>query len=111
MSRPAPGRRLASRLLKLWVWAAKNRPSGDLSGYSAEDLELFCGWSGEHGSFAETLRELHWIDGEGENDFRLHGWREFQTWVCGVTMREDVGRLGILAKKTTPPLSGSGPGG
>ena len=63
-------------LLKLWVWAAVNRPSGDLSGYSLDDLELFSGWKGESGCFGEALQELRWIEGK-RNSFRLHGWEEF----------------------------------
>ena len=85
-------------LLKLWVWAAVNRPSGDLSGFCSGDLELFSVWSGPPGCFVEALREFRWLDGE-EGSFRLHGWEEFQTWVTGATRREDISRLGALARK------------
>lgn len=86
-------------LLKLWVWAAVNRPSGDLSGYSLDDLELFSGWTGESGCFGEALRDIGWLDGEGESSFQLHGWEEFQTWVTTVATREEIGRVAFLARK------------
>ena len=87
-------------LLKLWVWAAVNRPSGDLSGYCSEDLELFCGWTGEPGLFFETLRDVGWVDvGDDGTSPRLHGWGEFQTWVTDAARREDISRLGALARK------------
>ena len=85
-------------LLKLWVWAAVNQPSGDLSGYCSEDLELFSGWTGERGEFARGLRDIGWLDGE-ERAYHLHGWGEFQTWVTGTARREDIARLGALASK------------
>ena len=85
-------------LLKLWVWAAVNRPSGDLSGFCSGDLELFSGWDGESGVFVAALRSVGWLDGE-EGAFWLHGWGEFQTWVTGMARREDIARLGALARK------------
>ena len=85
-------------LLKLWVWAAVNQPSGDLSGYCSEDLELFSGWTGERGEFVRGLRDIGWLDGE-EKSYHLHGWGEFQTWVTGTARREDIARLGALASK------------
>ncbi|MCR4817362.1 MAG: hypothetical protein K5841_00210, partial [Fretibacterium sp.] len=74
-------------LLKLWVWAAVNRPDGNLSGFCSADLESFSGWTGGDGCFAEALREIGWIDGE-EGSSQLHGWEEFQTWVTDTARRE-----------------------
>lgn len=91
-------------LLKLWVWAAVYRPSGDLSGICAEDLEMFSEWSGEEknagsaGSFIAALREIGWLDGE-EGAYQFHGWREFQTWVTSTESREDKARMSALARK------------
>ena len=87
-------------LLKLWVWAAVKRPSGDLSGYCSGILEKAAGWQGEPGSFVEGLRDIGWLDGE-ENSFRLHGWEEAQPWVVTVNNREASGRLAFLARKNT----------
>lgn len=88
-------------LLKLWVWAAVKRPSGDLSGYCSGILEKAAGWQGEPGSFVEGLLDIGWLDGE-DNSFRLHGWEEAQPWVVTVNNRESSGRLGFLARKNAP---------
>ena len=85
-------------LLKLWVWAAVNRPSGDLSGFCSGDLELFSGWDGESGVFAAALRSVGWLDGE-EGAFVLHDWNSFQLWARGAESREDRGRMNVLARR------------
>ena len=85
-------------LQKLWVWAAVNRPSGDLSGFSAPEIEAVCDWGGDEGCFISALREIGWLDGE-EGSFQLHGWEEFQLWARGAEKREDMGRMSALARK------------
>lgn len=42
-------------LVCLILWARANRPDGDLSGMSAEDIELAAGWGGQPGAFAAAL--------------------------------------------------------
>ena len=85
-------------LQKLWVWAAVNRPSGDLSGFSALEIEAVCDWGGDEGCLISALREIGWLDGE-EGSFQLHGWEEFQLWARGAEKREDMGRMSALARK------------
>lgn len=57
-------------LLRLWLWAAQNRPSGMLSGMDGEDIEIAARWKGDkaeveagkvldaigrHGSYASVV--------------------------------------------------------
>ena len=85
-------------LQKLWVWAAQNRPTGDLGGFSASEIEAMCEWGGDEGCLISALREIRWLDGE-EGSFQLHGWEEFQLWAKKAETRENIGRMGQLARK------------
>lgn len=35
----------------LWLWAARNRPDGNLGGMDWEDIELAADWQGEERAF------------------------------------------------------------
>ena len=96
-------------LLRLWLWAAANRPEGTLRGLDADDLELAAQWEGQPGELVAALCEFRLLDappaspfscgesapGEpeaaGENPaapdcpearraFRIHDWAEHQAW-------------------------------
>ena len=98
-------------LLRLWLWAAANRPEGILRGLDADDLELAAQWEGQPGELVAALCEFRLLDappaspfscgesapGEpetaGENPaapdcpeahsaFRIHDWAEHQAWAC-----------------------------
>lgn len=90
-------------LLRLWLWAAANRPSGDLSGLDDDDIEIAAGWSGEVGMFAAALRALRWVDGAGPEGWALHEWGVYQPWVVASPARSDRARLTRMAS-THPAL-------
>lgn len=60
-------------LITLWSWVAKHRPTGDLSGLDADDIELAAEWSGE--GLLSTLVELNLIDGEPD-EYSVHNWEK-----------------------------------
>lgn len=51
-------------LICLFLWVSDNRPSGDLSGMTDEDIEIAADWNGEPGTFIATLAEVRFVDGE-----------------------------------------------
>ena len=98
-------------LLRLWLWAAANRPEGILRGLDADDLELAAQWEGRPGELVAALCEFRLLEappaspffcGEsapggpgaagsnpaapdctaGQNAFRIHDWAEHQAWAC-----------------------------
>lgn len=81
-------------LIRLWCWCADNRPTGELCGMDAEDIEIVSSWTGDDGVFVDTLRSLGWLDEDG-----LHGWRERQPWASGAPSRSDKARLSALAMR------------
>ncbi|GEB79242.1 hypothetical protein DDE01_06570 [Desulfovibrio desulfuricans] len=80
----------------LWMWAAQNRPDGNLSGMDALDIELAADWLGDEGAL---VAELHgrFLDGE-EGTWELHDWQEHNSWAAQADDRSDAARLSRLAR-------------
>lgn len=79
----------------LWLWAAENRPSGELSGMDDEDLEIAADWNGGPGKLSEALSSVGFLDG-GIGGYSLHGWQENNAWASGEPARADKGRFARL---------------
>ena len=45
-------------LMRLWLWAAQNRPSGILSGMDEEDIEIAARWKGDPRAFNAVVTRL-----------------------------------------------------
>jgi len=78
-------------LVCLILWAASNRSDGNLSGMSAEDIELAAEWQGDEGAFVAALSELRFLDGQ-EGQYVLHDWHEHNPWAAGAPMRKAKAR-------------------
>lgn len=76
----------AWNLVCLFLWAAQNRPQGDLSGLSDEDIELAAGWDGEDGKFITALVDVRFLDGT-VCAREIHGWEEHNPWAFGSDLR------------------------
>lgn len=82
----------------LFLWAAANRPDGDLSGMSDEDIELAVDWSGDEGAFVAAMIDVGFID-EDEGARKIHDWAEHNPWAAGSTARSEKARWAALCKK------------
>lgn len=51
----------AWKLICLFLWAASNRPNGDLSGLDDDDIEDASLWDGWRGRFSGALRDVEYI--------------------------------------------------
>lgn len=81
----------AWRLICLFLWAAANKPDGNLSGMTTEDIELAVDWPGEDGAFVAAMIEVGFIDGEDGN-YAIHDWREHNPWAAGADARSEKAR-------------------
>lgn len=79
----------------LWLWAAINRPDGNLSGMDWEDIELAADWSGEEQSFFDFCLGI-WID-EAPYGYVLHDWKNHNSWASEADERSDKARFSRLA--------------
>lgn len=104
-------RRLAKRLgleavrslQILWLWAAQNRPDGNLSGLDEEDIELAADWQGEEKAFFTACLGA-WID-EIDGGYVLHDWAEHNPWQAEAEARSDAARKAALARWGNAPAS------
>lgn len=87
----------AWKLVCLFLWAAANRPDGDLSGMSGEDIELSVDWDGEDGAFVDALRAVGFLDG-GDCAYRIHDWSEHNPWAAGADARSEKAKWLALCK-------------
>lgn len=88
----------AWRLVCLFLWVAANRPDGDLSGMSDEDIELAIDWSGDPGAFIAALAEVRFLDGE-EGSRALHDWEEWNPWAAGSAARSAKAKWAALCMR------------
>lgn len=87
----------AWRLVCLILWAAANRPNGDLSGMSGEDIELAADWSGDAGAFTDALRDIGFLDVTADG-YAIHDWAEHQPWVMGSEQRSQKARWNAVKR-------------
>lgn len=85
-------------LVCLILWARANRPDGDLSGMSAEDIELAIDWRGEPDALVAALRAVGFLDGE-EGAYQLHDWAEHQPWSAGAEARSQKAKWASLCRQ------------
>lgn len=84
-------------LMRLWLWAAQNRPSGVLSGMDEDDIEIAARWNGAQGAFnavATAVRFLNRVDGV----YQIHDWQEHNAWQSDAENRSNASRLARMAK-------------
>lgn len=87
----------AWRLVCLFLWTAANRPNGDLSGMSDEDIELAIDWNGEPGAFITAMLEVRFLDGEPGKRI-IHDWAEHNPWAATASLRSEAGKKGAAAR-------------
>lgn len=61
-------------LMRLWTWATKSAPDGDLTGLEPEDVELPLRWSGEPGACFAALVACGFIDVDPNGSHAIHNW-------------------------------------
>lgn len=84
----------------LWLWAARNKPDGNLSGMDWEDIELAADWQGEEHAFFDHCLGV-WID-EAGGRYALHDWAEHNPWQADADDRSDKARFSRLATVNRP---------
>lgn len=74
-------------LINLWIWAAKNKPSGQLSNLDSEDIEIASKWGGEFGTFYKTLIDLSLLDKDDHDMCSVHNWAKHNAYACHADAR------------------------
>lgn len=85
-------------IIYLWMFAAAEKPDGDLTGMTDEDIEIAAGWDGEPGAFVRAASEVRFLDGE-PGAYKLHDWAEHQPWAVGAEDRSESAKWAALCKR------------
>lgn len=65
-------------VIKLWRWCVKFAPSGDLTGYGAEEIEYGLGWTLDGGKLYAALKNARFIEDTADGRVVVHDWMEHQ---------------------------------
>jgi len=83
-------------LLRLWCYAAENKPGGILSGMDEEDIEIASCW--EHTeSMLPVCTELKLITKKGGN-YIIHDWKDHNPWAANAESRSETARLAATTR-------------
>ncbi|WP_367346476.1 hypothetical protein [Stenotrophomonas bentonitica] len=85
-------------LVCLILWARSSRPDGDLSGMTAEDIELAADWAGDNDALVRELASVGFLDGT-EGAYQLHDWAEHQPWSAGAEARSEKAKWAALCRR------------
>lgn len=65
-------------VVSLWLWAAKNAPNGDLSGFPERAIAAAIGVNGKKEKvLCKALVETGWLDEKSSGGFLIHDWDEY----------------------------------
>lgn len=65
-------------VIKLWRWCCKFAPTGDLSDFSAEEIEIGLGWTLDAGVLYAALKRAGFIEDTENGGVAVHDWMEHQ---------------------------------
>lgn len=75
-------------VVSLWLWAAKNAPDGDLSGFPERAIADAVGYSYSYaGKLCKALVETRWLD-KTEKGYSLHDWVEYAPAIIEMYRRD-----------------------
>jgi hypothetical protein len=63
-------------LVRLWQWACRSAPTGDMTGMEAYDVEMLIGYRLLDGKAFGALISAGWIDRLPDGGLRIHNWME-----------------------------------
>lgn len=76
-------------VVSLWLWAAKNAPDGDLSGFPDRAIADAVGYPSSYaGKLCELLLECRWLDEKEGGGYLIHDWAEYAALLIDITERK-----------------------
>jgi len=99
-------------LLLLWNWTCRYAKSGDLSRFTAEQIEAAAAWDGEPGAFFAAAITAGFIDHVAEPPVtvKLHDWEDWSgRWIAkwaALAERNHARRLSKASTARTRPVHG-----
>jgi hypothetical protein len=95
------GPEAAWALVRLWLYTARHRPEGVLTGIELDEIEPLVGWKRRRGRLIDALERLGFItvrDTGTSREVTIHEWFVHQPWVSGQKHRSEVARINAQAR-------------
>lgn len=83
--------------LDLLLEVAQNKPNGEMSGWSVEDIAIAGQWTGNENEFIEALLEIKLID-SNNGTYSIHDWDQHNPYAAKAEWRKDRARKGAAAR-------------
>ncbi len=88
-------------LVRLWAYAAANKPDGDLKCMDSEDIEIAADWMGENGLFTKTLVDLRFLNNE-DGRYNIHNWSNHNEYAAHAKERSEKAKIAARKKWGIP---------
>ena len=91
-------------LVFLWSQVAQNRPSGNLHGWTNEDIAIASQWEGNPDDFVAALIDIGFIDVNESGEKVIHEWAVHNGYASNAEMRSEAAKKNAAArwKNKTP---------
>ena len=76
-------------VVSLWLWAAKNAPDGDLSGFPERAIAQALGFQINYAKkLCQALVDTNWLDVDAEGCYSIHNWSRYAGRLIEITLRQ-----------------------
>ncbi len=86
-------------LMRLWVFAAQNKPDGRLTGIKDEMIERIAKWRGDSGKLTGILIETRFIEKNEEGVWCLHDWERHNPYAANAEWRHERAKKANAARR------------
>lgn len=87
-------------LMRLWIFAAQNKPDGRLTGIQTHTIERVAKWRGEPGALLRVLTETRFIEQDQEGIWLLHDWVRHNPYAASAEWRHERAKKANAARRT-----------
>jgi hypothetical protein len=84
-------------LIYLWIFAAQNKPNGQLTGMDIDDICIAAQWPKESKTFIDALTSVKFISCENST-YTLHDWKDHNPYAVHSTERSEKAKKAAAAR-------------
>jgi len=85
-------------VIVLWLWAAENKPSGDLCGMENEDIAIAANWQDDPLLLIDALLKVRFLEKTDNGAYCLHGWKKHNAYAANSEKRSEKARMAAQAR-------------
>ena len=85
-------------LIRIWIFAAQNKPNGQLDGIKTTMIERVAKWRGEGGKLITCLSDLRFLEQDENGVWCLHDWEEHNPYAAHAPGRRERAKRAAAAK-------------